>query len=101
MARSGRCRSCCCSSPRVGKALTATLTDADGGIKNLTWSWSSFGTFPADTLRVTGPVASSGLTSTLTPGTSLFGPRLRANASCDDAHGTGRPPGALSPRRTP
>ena len=78
------------TSPKVGKALTATLTDADGGIKNLTWSWSSFGTSPADTLRVTGPVASSGLTSTLTPGTTLVGHRLRANASYDDAHGTGK-----------
>ena len=64
------------SQPRVGTALTATLSDPDGSVKNLRWRWSYF--------RATGAAgaseeaageeeaiegASSGLATTFTPRT--------------------------------
>ena len=108
------------SQPRVGTALTATLSDPDGSVKNLRWRWSYF--------RATGVAgaseeaageeeavegASSGLATTFTPRTIHIGLRLRARALYDDGHGSNKqaqsaktdavidrpgPPGTLSGR---
>ena len=37
------------TSPKVGTAVTATLSDGDGGIEKLTWTWSYFGVSATDT----------------------------------------------------
>ena len=82
------------SQPTVGQSLTATLSDADGGIKNLRWSWSYFSGSGADetetTIEATDEVTASGLSTTYTPSRVLVGYRLRARALYDDAHGTGK-----------
>ena len=56
--------------PKVGAALTATLTDADGSITDLKWQWSSNGTdreeaFEDETSDTYTPVAAD-VTATLT-----------------------------------
>ena len=78
------------TSPKVGKTVTATLSDADGGLKKVRWGWSYFGASGTEAQPVTEPVTASGLTSTLTPSKVLIGYRLRARANYDDAHGTGK-----------
>ncbi len=108
------------SQPRVGTALTATLSDPDGGVKNLRWRWSYFR--PAGVEGASEEAAgeeeavegaSSGLATTFTPRTIHIGLRLRARALYDDGHGTNKqaqsaktdavidrpgPPGTLSGR---
>ena len=85
------------SQPRVGTALTATLSDPDGGITNLRWRWSYFRATGAEgaseeeageEAAVEG--ASNGLSTTFTPRTIHIGLRLRARALYDDGHATGK-----------
>ncbi len=108
------------SQPRVGTALTATLSDPDGSVKNLRWRWSYFR--PAGVAGASEEAAgeeeavegaSSGLATTFTPRTIHIGLRLRARALYDDGHGANKqaqsaktdavidrpgPPGTLSGR---
>ena len=85
--------------PTVGEPITATLTDPDGSVTSVEWTWSS------------GPGTSEGLSSTLTPTQAQVGTRLQATATYDDGHGLGKsaqsaqteavigppdPPGSLS-----
>ena len=70
-------------SPRAGEAITAALSDPDGGIAGLTWSWA----------RVNGDGAAAipGATGqSYTPTGADIGHRLRATASYDDNAAAGR-----------
>ena len=67
------------TTPAQGQKITASLSDPDGGIKNLTWQWQRAG------VNITGATASS-----YTPVQADVGKTLRAVASYDDAHRTGR-----------
>ena len=64
---------------RVGTSLTATLTDGDGGVTNLTWKWSN------SDGEISGATSSS-----YTAASGDAGKTLTANAIYDDAHGTGK-----------
>ena len=78
--------------PRVGRALTATLTDPDGTVSGMTWLWTS----SADQTTWTPiPGADSAV---YTPQATDLGHYLRVTASyVDDAFGAGRnAPAALT-----
>ena len=67
--------------PRVGIAVTASVTDPDGSISGLTWEWSISG--GADKAHTTGEIA--GATSdTYTPKAGDVGGTLTATASYFD-----------------
>ncbi len=85
--------------PTVGEPITAVLTDPDGGVTSVGWTWSS------------GAGTAEGLVSTLTPTQAQAGTPLQATANYDDGHGPGKsarsvqtaavlgrpdPPGSLS-----
>ena len=75
-------------SPVVDGEVTATLSDLDGGITDLTWTWetsSDMATWSA----ATGTVTSEGATSTYMPVEADAGRYLRATASYTDGYGTG------------
>ena len=75
-------------SPVVGSAVTATLTDSDGGITGLTWTWetsSDMATWSA----ATGTVTSEGTTSTYTSVDDDVDDYLRAMASYTDGYDSG------------
>ena len=75
-------------SPVVGSPVTATLTDFDGGITDLTWTWetsSDMATWSA----ATGTVTSEGTTSTYMPVDADAGRYLRATASYTDGYDSG------------
>ena len=67
------------TSPRVGTSLTATLTDGDGGVTNLTWKWSN------SDGEISGATSSS-----YTAASGDAGKTLTAKAMYNDAHGTGK-----------
>ena len=67
------------TAPGVGETLTATLSDPDGSVTNLTWQWQRNGT------DIAGATA-AGYTVTVTD----VGATLTAVASYDDADGTGQ-----------
>ena len=72
------------TSPEVGRAVTATLTDADGGVSDTTWQWQSR----------TGVTSSWSDVSLATlsryePQATDAGRQLRATVSYTDAHGPG------------
>ena len=71
--------------PEVSIRLRAELTDPDGGIRDLTWQWSTGGTtanpnVEADWTDILGATA-----ATYTPGSSDDGQKLRAIATFRDA----------------
>ena len=71
--------------PEVGSAITAMLTDPDGGVTGATWQWEK------SSNGVTGWRDIQGATSaSYTPGRSDVGGFLRATVSYDDAVGTGK-----------
>ena len=72
--------------PRVGEAITATLSDPDGSVANLRWSWLYFrdGTSTEEE-AVSGTNGS--LSATFRPSSVLVGIRLRARALYGDGHG--------------
>ena len=75
-------------SPVVDGEVTATLSDLDGGISNVTWTWetsSDMATWSA----ATGTVTSEGTTSTYMPVEADAGRYLRATASYTDGYGAG------------
>ena len=72
--------------PVAGEALTATLSDGDGGILNAAWQWESSpdqGT--PNWSGITGAEA-----ATYTTSASLAGKLLRAVVNYDDTTGRGR-----------
>ena len=80
------------TAPQVGTAITATLSDPDGSISNLRWSWlyfSASGTADGTGEEVEGANGTTP-TSTFTPTQVLAGRKLRARALYDDGHGTGK-----------
>ena len=80
------------SNPQVGTAMTATLTDADDSISNLTWQWQT-----ANIATTTNWSDITGATSsTYTPATADSGKFLRAQASYDDGEGTDKTAAAVA-----
>ena len=74
------------SMPVVGEALTATLTDGDGGVLNAVWQWErSPDQDPPEWTTISGAEG-----ATYTPSPSLAGKLLRALVTYDDATGRGR-----------
>ena len=65
--------------PRVGIAVTASLSDPDGRISGLTWQWES------DNTDIQGATS-----DTYTPKTGDVGNTLEATASYTDGHGSGK-----------
>ena len=73
------------TTPTVGKPLTATLTDPDGGITGTTWSWSSSATSTGNFTTVSGAN-----TATYTPASGDVGRYLKAAVSYTDSSGSGK-----------
>ena len=72
------------ASPEIDVALTATLSDPDGGVTNVVWHWDRS---PDQTAWVTIPEAG---TATYTPTEADAGQYLRATVSYEDNHGTNK-----------
>ena len=82
-------------SPVAGSPVTATLTDPDGGITGLTWTWetsSDMATWSA----ATGAVVSEGTTSTYTSVEDDADDYLRATASYTDSYDSGNSESGVS-----
>ena len=77
--------------PRVGTALTATLTDPDGSTSGVAWTWQ----------RSTGPTTWTAIdganSSSYTPVAADAGHYLRATATYTDGHGAGQSAQAVAP----
>ena len=74
------------STPVVGEALTATLTDGDGRVLNVLWQWgNSPDQDPPVWMTISGAES-----ATYTPSASLAGKLLTAVVTYDDATGRGR-----------
>ena len=76
------------TAPQVGAALTASLSDPDGGVTNLSWQWADSSDWDGSTgtwTDITGATAAS-----YTPVAGDVGDYLRATASYDDGQGTGQ-----------
>ena len=71
--------------PEVGSAITATLSDPDGGVTGATWQWAKSSNGSTGWTNIQGATSAS-----YTPGRSDAGTFLRATASYDDAVGTGK-----------
>ena len=82
--------------PQVGTALEASLTDPDGSVSGVTWSWHR------SSNRSTWTAISGATSATYTPVASdAANPRkyLRATASYTDGHGSSKTARAVSSRR--
>ena len=79
------------SRPAVGTAVTATLTDPNTPISNVTWQWSRAATTAGPWIDVPGAVAAS-----YTPVANDTGRYLRAEATYDDSRGFGRTASAVT-----
>ena len=71
--------------PEVGSAITATLSDPDGGVTGATWQWEKSSNGSTGWTDIQGATSAS-----YTPGESDAGIFLRATVSYDDAVGTGK-----------
>ena len=71
--------------PEVGSAVTATLSDPDGGVRNVRWQWEKSSNGSTGWTDIQGATSGS-----YTPGQSDAGIFLRATVSYDDAVGTGK-----------
>ena len=72
--------------PRVGQQISAELDDPDSPVSNLAWQWQT-----ADTVDATTWTDVAGATtSNYTPTLADHGKFLRAQATYDDKHGTGK-----------
>ena len=71
--------------PRVGTAITATLTDADGGVTGATWQWAS-----SDAMDGTYTNIEDATSDSYTPVDGDANMYLRATASYTDGHGPGK-----------
>ena len=77
--------------PRVGAALTATLTDADGVSGAIVWMWHSSPNGTNAWATISGTAS-----ATYTPVGGDVGSYLRATASYTDGHGAGKSAEAVS-----
>ena len=73
------------ATPAVGRPLTATLTDPDGGVAAVTWSWSS-----ASTRTGSFSIISGANRAIYTPVTGDVGRFLKATANYTDSFGSGK-----------
>ena len=73
------------TTPQVGVAVTATLTDPDGGVTGTTWEWSSSDTSDGTYAGISGATSAS-----YTPVAADHGKFLKATASYTDMHGSGK-----------
>ena len=73
------------TTPTVGKPLTATLSDPDGGVTGTTWSWSSSATSTGNFTTVSGAN-----TATYTPASGDVGRYLKLAVSYTDSSGSGK-----------
>ena len=73
------------SQPQVESALTATLTDLDDHISNLTWTWET--ATSTDWVVVKSATSSSGNTDNYTPVDADVGKSVRVTVSYADGHG--------------
>ena len=71
--------------PEDGVALTATLSDPDGGVSGITWQWAR-----ATSTNGAWTDISEETSDTYTPTRDDTGHYLRATASYDDAEGSGK-----------
>ncbi len=78
------------TAPVTGTAVTAMLTDPDGGVTNATWQWSKSMTMDGDYMDI------SGATMTYTPMADDVGYYLKATAMYDDGEGVGKSAYAMS-----
>ena len=69
--------------PAEGVALTATLSDPDGGVSGITWQWASVASTNGAWTDISGATS-----DTYTPASGDAGHYLRATASYDDAEGS-------------
>ncbi len=76
--------------PQVAVALTATLTDPDGGLDRVTWLWER----SADQAAWTG--VDGAASNSYTPVGGDLGSYLRATASYEDGHGLGKSAGTVT-----
>ena len=74
--------------PRVGIAVTASLTDPDGSVSGRTWQWSITGTSGQDATPI-GDIVDANL-ATYTPKAGDVGGTLQAKASYTDGHDEGK-----------
>ena len=80
--------------PEEGVALTATLSDPDGGVSGLTWSWSR-----ATSKNGAWTVISGETSDTYTPASGDADHYLRATASYSDVQGSGKSAQGISDNR--
>ena len=73
------------ATPALGRPLTATLTDPDGGVTGATWRWSWSTTSTGSFTTISGAN-----TATYTPGTGDVGRYLKASVSYSDSFGSGK-----------
>ena len=71
--------------PRVGTALTASVTDLDGSVTGITWQWASSSNGSTGWGDISGARS-----ATYTPVDGDAGNFLRATASYTDGHGPGK-----------
>ena len=71
--------------PAEGVALTATLSDPDGGVSGTTWQWARVASTNGAWTDISGATS-----DTYTPASGDAGHYLRATASYDDAEGPGK-----------
>ena len=69
--------------PEEGVALTATLSDPDGGVSGITWQWARVASTNGAWTDISGATS-----DTYTPASGDAGHYLRATASYDDAEGS-------------
>ena len=82
--------------PLVDTALTATLTDPDGSITDLTWQWARSPDYDASTETGTWTDITGATSGSYTPSTGDVTCFLRATASYTDGHGSGKTAEAIS-----
>ena len=71
--------------PVVGTAITASVTDPDGGVTNTVWQWAT-----ADVMDGTYTDIGGATSASYTPAEDDEGMYLQATATYDDARGTGK-----------
>ena len=69
---------------QVGRQLTATLSDSDGGLSTITWQWERSATSTGPWTEITTGVSSSGARSSYRPGADDANQYLRVTAAYTD-----------------
>ncbi len=82
--------------PEVGSAITATLTDPDGGLASIQWQWSKSETGSTNWEDISGASA-----NIYTPTTDAAGMYLRVMVTYADGEGSGKSASAATSRPVP